>query len=368
MVTNGSPIGLWDNELRKALMQSNQNWRNETNERYIWIKAIPDNSKQVSLDSPIWSLADSVYELLRIQHWFDAILLIDDTVSSDLFSYRLNRRCKLTNHTIVSSVSPSNDEIKDVWQELMIIKLSRDLEQREVSRITIRLLSNAIIRSEQTCIVQLMANPLCVVPQFYLRLAEIQTSQRRVILVHCDRHTSARIIITARDLALLEGHKIWILLDGLIGSVEISSRSLWRDLDLPTGMIALRQRAQHQTDIKTLSSIIQLLGRTALSAYKNSRFRFSTNEMRNGSTPEVSCWHNNTLIRRNFNDMVTKWVSQVTSHSSHSIHSIHKRWAKNVDPRGQEGYDLWSSIFPRGSRRFFKMTQCKKSVFRPTFH
>lgn len=142
--------------------------------------------------------------------------------------------------------------------------------------------------------------------QFYLRLAEIQTSQRRVILVHCDRHTSARIVNTARSLGLLEGHKIWVLLDGLIGWQDISSPSLWRDLDLPTGMIALRQRAQQQTDIKTLSSIIQLLGRTALSAYKNSRFRFSANEVRNGSVPEVSCWLNTTANRKIFNDIVTK--------------------------------------------------------------
>lgn len=98
-------------------------------------QAIPETSKQVSLDPPIWSLADSVFEMLRIQHWFDAILLIDDTVSSDLVSYRLSHLCKLTNKTITSSISPSNDQIKDVWQDLMIIKLSRDLEQREVSAV-----------------------------------------------------------------------------------------------------------------------------------------------------------------------------------------------------------------------------------------
>ena len=137
-------------------------------------------------------------------------------------------------------------------------------------------------------------------------MAEIQTSHRRVILVHCDRQTTARIVNTARSLGLFDGNKIWILLDGLIGPSEILSPSLWQDLDLPNGMIALRHRAQHQNDIKTLSSIIQLVGRTALSAYKNSRFRFNTSDMKNGSIPEVSCWHNTTASRRHFNDVVYK--------------------------------------------------------------
>ncbi len=140
--------------------------------------------------------------------------------------------------------------------------------------------------------------------QFYLRMAEIQTSHRRVILVHCDRITTRRIMDTAESLGLLDGHKIWILLDGIIGSSEISSSSLLRYLNLPIGMIALRHRAQHINDFNTLSSIIQLIGKTALSTY--SRFWFTNDDMKNGSVPEVSCWHNLTATRKKYSENVFK--------------------------------------------------------------
>ncbi len=135
-------------------------------------------------------------------------------------------------------------------------------------------------------------------------MAEIQTSHRRVILVHCDRITTRRIMDTAQSLGLLDGHKIWILLDGIIGSSEISSSSLWRYLNLPNGMIALRHRAQQINDFNTLSSIIQLIGKTALSTY--SRFRLTNDDMRNGSVPEVSCWHNSSATRKKYSENVFK--------------------------------------------------------------
>ncbi len=135
-------------------------------------------------------------------------------------------------------------------------------------------------------------------------MAEIQTSHRRVILVHCDRITTRRIMDTAESLGLLDGHKIWILLDGIIGSSEISSSSLLRYLNLPIGMIALRHRAQHINDFNTLSSIIQLIGKTALSTY--SRFWFTNDDMKNGSVPEVSCWHNSTATRKKYSENVFK--------------------------------------------------------------
>jgi len=98
---------------------------------------------QISLDTPIWSLADAVFEMLRIQHWFDAILLIDDTVSSDLFSYRLSHLCrnskdnKITSKAVIlngqnNKFTQSNNEVLDIWKNLMIIQLSRVLIQREV--------------------------------------------------------------------------------------------------------------------------------------------------------------------------------------------------------------------------------------------
>lgn len=43
---------------------------------------------QLSLDPPISALADATFKLLKMNHWFDAIIVVDDTSSSDLFSYR----------------------------------------------------------------------------------------------------------------------------------------------------------------------------------------------------------------------------------------------------------------------------------------
>jgi hypothetical protein len=112
---------------------------------------------------------------------------------------------------------------------------------------------------------------------------------------------------TAQSLGLLDGHKIWILLDGIIGSSEISSSSLWRYLNLPIGMIALRHRAQHINDFNTLSSIIQLIGKTALSTYSTySRFWLTNDDTRNGSVPEASCWHNSSATRKKYSENVSK--------------------------------------------------------------
>jgi hypothetical protein len=94
---------------------------------------------QIDLNPPIWSLADAVFETLKIQHWFDAIVLIDDTVSSDLFSYRLSHLCrtgkdfKKISKVVSNKFIKSNDNVLEVWKNLMIIQLSRGLIQREVS-------------------------------------------------------------------------------------------------------------------------------------------------------------------------------------------------------------------------------------------
>lgn len=47
-----------------------------------------------SLDPPIQMLAVATFELLREQYWFDAILITDDSIVSDLFSRRLSSLCK----------------------------------------------------------------------------------------------------------------------------------------------------------------------------------------------------------------------------------------------------------------------------------
>lgn len=147
--------------------------------------------------------------------------------------------------------------------------------------------------------------------QFYLRMSEIQTTHRRVIMIHCDRITTKRIFDIGRRLDLLSGDKIWIIIDGIIGD-DITSPSLWRDLNLPTGVIALRQRAQQIDNVNTLNSIIKLIGQAALRTYRNYKY-WITNEQgsstkissfRNGTMPEVSCWHNITITRKKYNQVV----------------------------------------------------------------
>lgn len=51
-------------------------------------------SLKLSLDPPIQSLADATFELLRAQYWFDAILIVDDSVVSDLFARRMSSLCR----------------------------------------------------------------------------------------------------------------------------------------------------------------------------------------------------------------------------------------------------------------------------------
>lgn len=97
---------------------------------------------QISLDARISSLADATFEMLRVQHWFDAILLIDDSASSDLFSYRLSHLCKnvktkITNKGIslngANNITKTEFNMTQTWKNLMIIHLSRALIQREVN-------------------------------------------------------------------------------------------------------------------------------------------------------------------------------------------------------------------------------------------
>lgn len=126
----------------------------------------------LSLDPPISSLADATFQLLQMQHWLDAILLIDDTTASDLFSYRLHRLCKNNQRKEVRTVQSDSskksfssfadnsdwnyDDVsrdkyentfnydkqssnKDyhlfdsVWKELLVIQLSKNLYYNEVT-------------------------------------------------------------------------------------------------------------------------------------------------------------------------------------------------------------------------------------------
>lgn len=52
-----------------------------------------ETSLHLNLDPPIQTLADATFELLRIQYWFDALLIIDESLISDLFARRLSALC-----------------------------------------------------------------------------------------------------------------------------------------------------------------------------------------------------------------------------------------------------------------------------------
>ena len=74
--------------------------------------------------------------------------------------------------------------------------------------------------------------------------------------MHCDKITTKRVIETSKTLGLLDGSKIWILLDGVIGS-EMTSSSFLYDVNLPVGMLALHQRAPSLQDPQTLFNIVR---------------------------------------------------------------------------------------------------------------
>lgn len=92
--------------------------------------------------------------------------------------------------------------------------------------------------------------------QLYLELSEIQTNHRRIVLVHCDRVTTKRVIETSKTLGLLDGSKIWVLLDGVIGN-QLTAPQLIYDLNLPVGMLAIHQRAPSLQDSQTLFNIVR---------------------------------------------------------------------------------------------------------------
>ena len=150
--------------------------------------------------------------------------------------------------------------------------------------------------------------------QFYLRMSLLQTSHRRIILVHCDQITSKRVIDTARNLDLFSGRKIWVLLDGVIGS-EITSQSLWRHLkvDLPDGMLALHKRSPTLTDARSLFAIIKVIGDAAANTHANAKSWLSNDDQTQsssfygGASSDVSCWKNTTASRVKYSQILYRY-------------------------------------------------------------
>lgn len=96
-------------------------------------------------------------------------------------------------------------------------------------------------------------------------MAEIQTTHRRVVMVHCDLQSTRRVMSTARELDLYNGDNIWLLLDGLLDPKEsFESDTFATSLQLPNGLLALRNQHRAAFDAARLDSVVQLLGRSAL--------------------------------------------------------------------------------------------------------
>ena len=149
-------------------------------------------------------------------------------------------------------------------------------------------------------------------------MAEIQTTHRRVVLVHCDWSTTQRVIATARDLDLFNGDNIWILLDGLLdrmqGIFESNSDPSGEDayVDLPNGMLALRNRHRLIYDSNLLDSIIELAGKAALNSYRNQLYFGSSKTHSSASS---------TLHKSPFNKFSPSASSSSVSSSSSSTSS-----------------------------------------------
>ena len=95
-----------------------------------------------SLDMDIGDLADASFNLLRVQEWFDAILILDYSSASDRLRFRLTNLCKSSFSTSNPSESfelqqdRQHSRLKSgysVWNRLMTVQVSNSLLQNEVS-------------------------------------------------------------------------------------------------------------------------------------------------------------------------------------------------------------------------------------------
>lgn len=136
-----------------------------------------------------------------------------------------------------------------------------------------------------------------------MEMSAIQSSHRRIILVHCDSSITKRIMDVAVRLELLKGDKIWIILDGVIGK-EMLSPQFWSYLSLPIGMLGLRQRAPALTEADTIYSIISMIGDAAANVLINTKAWISQTDLGNGSSPQVNCWYNSTVARIKYSQVV----------------------------------------------------------------
>lgn len=143
-----------------------------------------------------------------------------------------------------------------------------------------------------------------------MKISEVQTSHRRIVLVHCDETTTKKVIETGRNLNLFDGQKVWLLMDGVIGS-EITQPELYRQLGLPDGTLLIHQRSPTLTNTTNLFDIIKLFGEAAESIFLNTRMWLGETEFRNNSVPRVSCYLNATGARVKYSDVVYRELKKL---------------------------------------------------------
>lgn len=90
----------------------------------------------------IGDLADASFNLLRVQEWFDAILILDDSSASDRLRFRLANLCKSFSSNPGESFKLQQGSGSrrykpgpSVWNRLMTVQVSNSLLQNEVSSI-----------------------------------------------------------------------------------------------------------------------------------------------------------------------------------------------------------------------------------------
>lgn len=152
-------------------------------------------------------------------------------------------------------------------------------------------------------------------------MSKVQSSYRRIILVHCDTDTRERVIEAAHSLNLFSSpsssssspssssanpkvrrnnivansEKIWIFLDGHhaknVGEKSsLFSPYFYDGLNLPPGILALSPRTPSLSmngDDTSLDAIMSLIGRTAANLHPSKTLKVSSLGFKFTST----CWH-----------------------------------------------------------------------------
>lgn len=99
-------------------------------------------SLAVDLGPSLESLADATFDLLKMQDWFDSILVIDDSTASDILSFRLRfvyqkySKQQQKRQQSAALDDPRSDphahSITSTRNRLQVIKISKSLSDKEV--------------------------------------------------------------------------------------------------------------------------------------------------------------------------------------------------------------------------------------------